>query len=71
MILDQQSQQQVRNFASTQADWHRGVVDEVAKILRVHSVTQPNSRSTVELHRYALAEQMTSAQWARIAGGAR
>ena len=71
MRLSNQNVAQLRRFASGRAQRHADVKAEVAKLLVVQSVTQPNSRSTVELHRFAADEQARAAQWARLAGGVR
>jgi hypothetical protein len=57
-------------FARQQAQYHAEVVAEVGKLLQVQAVTQPNSRSTVQLHDFAYREQQQARRWARV-GGAR
>ena len=65
MTLSSQNTITLRTFARAQADWHRGLADEVGKLLRTQSVTQPNSRSTVELHDFAWREQQEARRWLR------
>lgn len=61
----------LQQFAAAQAQWHGDVKAETCKLLVVQGVTQPNSRSTVELHRFAVAQETEAQRWTLLAGGAR
>jgi len=67
MMLSNRSLIAIHQVAFAQAAFHRSVAKEAEKIIRVQSVTQPNSRSTVDLHSYVLRERAQAAQWTRLA----
>lgn len=57
----------LRQYAGAKAQYTRGVRDEVAKLLKVQSVTQPNTKSTLELHDFAYRQEQEAARWAEMA----
>jgi hypothetical protein len=59
----------LRSFARAQAERQRATVADIAQTLRVQSVTQPNSRSTVQLHAVAAQALQTAKQFDRVGGG--
>jgi hypothetical protein len=69
MTISTQAKITLATFAAQQAEYHNGVVAEVGKLLQVQAVTQPNSRSTVQLHDFAYREQQVAKRWARVGGG--
>ena len=69
MKLDTRAVITLRTFARQQASYQREVATEVGKLLQVQAVTQPNSRSTVQLHDYAYRTLRLANRWDRVGGG--
>lgn len=53
----------LRQYAGAQANYNRSVRDEVVRLLKVQSVTQPNSRSTVAMHDFAYRLGADAERW--------